>query len=120
MLQVPEEFLIEFRIRLDTIAVYNVRLTIEFRDWLDGLADKRAEVRITARLRLAEAGSLGDRRSVGSEVSGMRIDHGPGYRLYFTRRENMLIIMFAGGDKSSQRRDMVRAQRIASEMELES
>ncbi len=100
--------------------MYTLRQTVEFRDWLDGLNDKRAQVRVAARLRLAEAGSLGDWRSVGGEVSEMRVDYGPGYRLYFTRRGSTLIILVAGGDKSSQKRDIMRAQRIVSEMEWES
>jgi len=90
---------------MDTIhAVYTLRLTHEFQDWLDGLNDQRAQVRIAARLRLAEAGSLGDWKSVGGEISEMRVDFGPGYRLYFTRRGSLLIVMLAGGDKSTQKR----------------
>src|SRR6476660_10387202 len=105
---------------MDTIhAVYTLRLTHEFQDWLDGLNDQRAQVRIAARLRLAEAGSLGDWKSVGGEISEMRVDFGPGYRLYFTRRGSLLIVMRAGGDKSTQKRDIKRAQRIVTELELE-
>ena len=74
-------------------------------------------MRIAARLRLAEAGSLGDWKTVGGEVSEMRVDVGAGYRLYFTRRESILIIMLAGGDKSTQARDIKRAQRILKELE---
>lgn len=97
--------------------MYSVRVTQGFQDWLDGLPDRRAQVRIAARLRLAEAGNLGDWKLVGGKVSEMRIDTGPGYRLYFTRKENVVIIMLAGGDKSSQNRDIKRAQRIATELE---
>mgnify|MGYP003548346836 FL=1 len=79
----------------------------------------RAQVRIAARLRLAEAGNLGDWKPVGGDVSEMRVDVGPGYRLYFTRRAGILIVMLAGGDKSSQARDIKRAQRILRELELE-
>lgn len=96
--------------------MFTVRLTEEFQSWLDDLADKRARVRIAARLRQAEAGSLGDWASVGGEVSEMRVHFGPGYRLYFTRRSGVLIIMLAGGDKASQARDIRRAQRIAAEL----
>jgi putative addiction module killer protein len=97
--------------------MFTVRLTEEFRDWLDGLRDVRAQARISARLRLAEAGNLGDWKSVGGEVSEMRVDFGPGYRLYFTRRLTILIVILAGGDKSSQTRDIKRAQRILKQLE---
>ena len=99
--------------------MFTVRLTPEFQDWLDALKDVRAQVRIAARLRLAEAGNLGDWKPVGNEVSEMRVAFGPGYRLYFTRRESILIVMLAGGDKSTQARDIKRAQRILKKLELE-
>ncbi len=99
--------------------MFTVRQTQEFQDWLDALKDLRAQVRIAARLRLAEAGSLGDWKAVGGEVSEMRVDIGPGYRLYFTRRGSILIVMLAGGDKSTQARDIKRAQRILKELESE-
>ena len=97
--------------------MFIVRQTQEFQDWLDGLRDLRARVRIAARLRLAEAGSLGDWKPVGGDVSEMRVDFGPGYRVYFTRRESILIVILAGGDKSTQARDIRRAQRILKELE---
>jgi len=99
--------------------VYTVRQTQEFQDWLDGLTDQRAQVRIAARLRQVEFGNLGDWKSVGGNVSELRVDVGPGYRLYYTRRRNVIIVMLAGGDKSSQKRDINRAQRIARELEFE-
>ena len=99
--------------------MFTVRQTQEFQDWLDALKDVRAQVRIAARLRLAEAGNLGDWKPVGGEVSEMRIPFGPGYRLYFSRRQSILIVMLAGGDKSSQARDIKRAQRILKQLELE-
>lgn len=97
--------------------MFTVLQTQEFQNWLDALRDVRAQVRIAARLRLAEAGSLGDWKSVGDEVSEMRLDVGPGYRLYFTRRGSVLIVMLAGGDKSTQARDIKRAQRILKQLE---
>ncbi len=97
-----------------------VQLTDEFQTWLDDLKDKTAQIRIVARLRQAEAGNLGDWKAVGSAVSEMRIAFGPGYRLYFTRRNNVLIVMLAGGDKSGQARDIKRAQRILAQLELDS
>jgi putative addiction module killer protein len=102
------------------LPMYTVRLAQDFQDWLDELADRRAQVRIAARLRLAEAGSLGDWRPVAGSVSEMRVDFGPGYRLYFTRREHIVVVLLCGGDKSSQKRDISRAQRIARELESES
>lgn len=95
----------------------SVRLTQAFQVWLDGLRDQKAQVRIAARLRLAEAGNLGDWKPVGGKVSEMRVDFGPGYRLYFTRRGSVLIVMLAGGEKSSQTRDIKRAQQILKELE---
>ncbi len=70
--------------------MFTVLQTQEFQRWLDGLRDQRAQVRIAARLRLAEAGNLGDWKSVGGEVSEMRINFGPGYRLYFARRRRQV------------------------------
>ena len=96
--------------------MYTVQQTEEFQRWLDALADMRAQVRIVARIRLAEAGNLGDWAPVGGGVSEMRVHFGPGYRLYFTWRGGVLIVMLAGGDKGSQARDIKRAQRIATEL----
>jgi putative addiction module killer protein len=100
--------------------VYSVQLTEQFQDWLDTLRDRRAQLRISARLRTVEAGSLGDWKPVGGAVSEMRVDVGAGYRLYFTRRGRIVIVMLAGGDKSSQSRDIERAHRMARALELES
>lgn len=97
--------------------MFTVLQTEEFRNWLDGLRDLKAQVRIAARLRLAEAGNLGDWKSLGESLSEMRVDVGPGYRLYFTRRQNVLIVMLAGGDKSTQSRDIKRSQKILLQLE---
>lgn len=96
-----------------------VRLSPEFESWLDGLRDKKAQVRIAARLRHAEAGNLGDCKAVGGGVSEMRVHFGPGYRLYFAQKGGILIVMLAGGDKSSQARDIRRAQHILKQLEFE-
>ena len=98
--------------------MFTVLQTEEFQNWLDALGDSRTQARIAARIRLAEAGNLGDWKSVSDEVSEMRVHFGPGYRLYFTRRGRLLILMLAGGDKSSQARDIRRAQRILRELDL--
>ncbi len=94
-----------------------VQQTAEFVEWLDELNDKRAQLRIAARLRLAEAGNLGNWKTIEGALSEMKVDVGPGYRLYFTRKANVLIVMLAGGDKSSQTRDITRAKRILKELE---
>lgn len=99
--------------------MFTVRQSQEFQGWLDGLKDIKAQLRIVARLRLAEAGNLGDWKPVGNNVSEMRIAFGPGYRLYFTKRRNIIIVMLAGGDKSTQARDIQRAQKILQQLELE-
>ena len=96
---------------------WSVQQTAEFVDWLDKLKDKRAQLRIAARLRLAEAGNLGNWNSIDGALFEMKVDVGPGYRLYFTRKANVLIVMLAGGDKSSQTRDITRARRILKELE---
>lgn len=99
--------------------MFTVQLTSEFESWLDRLRDKKAQIRIVARLRQAEAGNLGDWKSVGGEVGEMRVNFGPGYRLYFARKGSVLIVMLAGGDKSSQAKDIRRAQQILTELESE-
>jgi putative addiction module killer protein len=95
--------------------MFTVHQTEEFINWLDGLKDMRAQVRIAARLRQAEAGNLGDWSPVEGEVSELRIDYGPGYRLYFVRRGRVILILLNGGDKSSQKRDIRRAVKLAKE-----
>jgi putative addiction module killer protein len=99
--------------------MYTVQQTPEFQDWLDALKDLRAQIRIVARLRQAEAGNLGDWKSVSGALAEMRVDVGAGYRLYFTRRAGVLIVMLAGGNKASQKRDIARALRMLSELEMD-
>ncbi len=100
--------------------MFTVQLTTEFQDWLDGLADKRAQIRIVSRLRQAETENLGDWGPIQSGLSEMRIHFGPGYRLYFTRRGSVLVVLLNGGTKSTQARDIRRAKRLLQELELDS
>ena len=93
-----------------------VRQTEAFADWLDGLADNRAAERIAQRIVRLEAGLFGDAKPVGNGVSELRIDHGPGYRLYFVRVKQRLIILLCGGDKSSQTRDIRTAKTMARDL----
>jgi putative addiction module killer protein len=90
--------------------------TEEFVAWLDALTDKRAQLRIAARLRQAEAGNLGDWQPIEGGLSEMRIHYGPGYRLYFARRGRVIVVMLNAGDKGTQRRDIRRALKLASEL----
>ena len=99
------------------IDVIRVLQTATFTRWLRRLRDDRAVARITSRLRRVTHGNLGDFRSVGDGVSEMRIQYGPGYRLYFIRRGSDMIVLLCGGDKRSQRRDIERARQIAAELE---
>lgn len=90
-----------------------VRKTDIFVQWLDGLRDLKARARVQARIERLAAGNPGDVEPVGEGVSELRIDYGPGYRVYFKRRGRELIILLAGGDKSSQARDIKTALRLA-------
>ena len=90
-----------------------VRQTAAFRTWLAGLRDLRALARITVRIDRLEQGNLGDAKAVGDGVSELRIDYGPGYRLYFTRKGSMLVLLLCGGDKASQDRDIRQAKALA-------
>jgi putative addiction module killer protein len=92
-----------------------IRQTAVFRDWLDGLADVRAAERIAQRLVRLQAGLFGDVRSVGGGVSELRVDYGPGYRVYFVRRGQMIVILLCGGDKRTQARDIKAAKALAAE-----
>jgi putative addiction module killer protein len=90
-----------------------IRKTEIFAKWLDGLLDLRGRARIQARIERLAMGNSGDVKPVGKGVSEMRIDYGPGYRVYYTRRGQGLIILLAGGDKSTQAGDIKTALRLA-------
>lgn len=90
-----------------------IRQTDEFKDWLFGLRDIKAKARIVARIARAENGNLGDTKPVGDGVREMRIDYGPGYRVYYRQRGTVLVILLCGGDKSTQRSDIRRALELA-------
>ncbi|MHC8398739.1 type II toxin-antitoxin system RelE/ParE family toxin [Pseudomonas sp. MDT1-17] len=84
-----------------------------FADWLDLLRDTIGKARIIARLRAAEHGNFGDCEPVGGAVYEMRVHYGPGYRMYFTRRGEVVYLLLVGGDKSTQKRDIKRAIQMA-------
>ena len=81
------------------------------------LNDQRARLQIVRRISRVAAGNFGDAKSVGGAVSELRIDHGPGYRVYFTRRGKAIVILLCGGDKRTQSRDIQKAQEIAETLE---
>ena len=93
--------------------VIEIRKTDAYARWLDGLPDIRARARVLARVERLAAGTPGDVRAVGEGVSELRIDYGPGYRVYFTMRERALMILLAGGDKRTQATDIKTALRLA-------
>jgi len=95
---------------------WEVRQSPEFRAWLTRLKDTLARAVILRRLDRIAMGNFGDTKPVGDGISEFRIDHGPGYRVYFIRRGETLIVLLCGGDKGSQARDIARARALAQEI----
>ena len=93
--------------------MYQLVTTAEFDKWLDGLRDPSAQARIAIRLARIESGLLGDWKTVGDGVSEVRVDHGPGYRLYFTIRDRQIVVLLCGSDKRDQDRAIKLAKRLA-------
>ena len=90
-----------------------VRKTDVFAKWLDELRDVRARARILVRVERLAAGNPGDVRPVGEGVSELRVDYGPGYRVYYTQQGGKVVVLLAGGDKRTQARDIKTAVRLA-------
>ncbi len=90
-----------------------VRQTETFAAWFQALRDRRARARIQVRIDRLSLGNPGDVRPVGEGVSELRIDYGPGYRVYFVRRGTALVVLLAGGDKRTQRKDVGIALELA-------
>ncbi|AUN94910.1 type II toxin-antitoxin system RelE/ParE family toxin [Pseudazoarcus pumilus] len=86
-----------------------------FEEWFAQLRDRHARMRIVARIRRLSLGNPGDVKPVGEGVSEMRIDHGPGYRVYFLRRGPLVVVLLCGGDKRTQGRDIADAKAIAAQ-----
>ena len=93
-----------------------VRQTDQYARWFEKLRDKRAKARINARIRRLSLGNPGDVRAVGQGVSELRIDYGPGYRIYFAQQGQSQVLLLAGGDKSTQARDILKARNLAREL----
>lgn len=99
--------------------MFQLQSTDVFDRWLRDLGDRKARARILARLESAQLGNLGDTRAVGTGVREMRVHFGPGYRVYFAQRGRIVLVLLCGGDKSTQPRDIARAQRLLKAIEEE-
>ncbi len=93
-----------------------IRKTVIFAKWLDGLHDIRARARILVRIERLAAGNPGDVKAVGEGVSELRIDYGPGYRVYYKKQGRKVVILLAGGDKRTQAKDIKTALRLAKNL----
>ena len=96
--------------------MFTIVQTPRFAKWLDGLPDIKAQRRIATRLERLQAGHLGDCKAIGEGVSELRIDYGPGYRLYFTRRDRTIVILLCGGAKGTQKRDIALAKQLTASL----
>ena len=94
-----------------------IRQTETYKKWFDSLKDRKARMRIDIRIRRISLGNFGDVKSVGEGVSEIRIDYGPGYRIYYLQRKNKVIILLWGGDKSTQLKDIEKAHELAQRVE---
>jgi len=90
-----------------------IRQTKSYQKWFARLQDRQARARIDVRIRRLSLGNPGDVRPVGEGISELRIDYGPGYRIYYIQRGQQLVILLAGGDKDSQDRDIQTAKELA-------
>jgi putative addiction module killer protein len=98
------------------VAMVEIRKTENFAKWLDGLNDIRARARILVRIERLAAGNPGDVKPVGEGVSELRIDYGPGYRVYYKKQGRTVIILLAGGDKRTQSKDIKTALSLAKNL----
>jgi putative addiction module killer protein len=96
--------------------VVEVRQTERFAQWLQDLRDLRARAKVQVRIERLIGGNPGDVRPVGSGISELRIDYGPGYRVYYQQKDSRLIILLAGGDKSSQVKDIEEALMLSRQI----
>lgn len=96
---------------------YALVATTDFSGWLGALRDRRASAKINDRLLRAADGNFGDVKSASGGISEMRIDYGPGYRVYFVVRGNELVILLCGGDKRTQKRDIAYARQLKADIE---
>ncbi len=93
-----------------------IQQTEAYAQWFSGLRDRIARARIDIRIRRLSLGNAGDAKPVGDGVSELRVDHGPGYRIYFVQRSEVVIVLLAGGDKSTQDKDIRNAKALAKNL----
>lgn len=97
--------------------VFQIRETMEFAKWFEALRDRKALAKIADRIRRAGDGNFGDVKHAGGGLSEMRIDYGPGYRVYLSQRGSELVVLLCGGDKRTQDRDIKHAKQLKSELD---
>lgn len=100
--------------------VFQIRETIDFAKWFEALRDRKASAKIADRIRRAGDGNFGDVKHAGGGLSELRIDEGPGYRVYLSQRGSELVILLCGGDKRTQDRDIKYAKQLKAELERDS
>jgi putative addiction module killer protein len=98
------------------LQMIEIRETEEYAEWFRSLRDRMARARIDIRIRRLSLGNPGDVKPVGEGVSELRIDHGPGYRVYFLQRGSTIVVLLAGGDKRTQERDIKLALALAKQL----
>ena len=99
--------------------MYQIQQTDIFAKWLSKLKDRKATAKILARLESLRQGNTGDSKSLGSGLHELRVHLGPGYRIYYTRKSGLLVLLLCGGNKSSQSKDITRARKILVELRSE-
>lgn len=97
--------------------VFQIRETTEFASWFEALRDRKASAKILDRIRRAADGNFGDVKHAGAGLSELRIDYGPGYRVYLSQRGNELVVLLCGGDKRTQDRDIKHAKKLKAELD---
>lgn len=99
--------------------MYQIHQTDNFAKWFSKLKDRKAIAKILIRIESIKQGNFGDSKSLGSGLHELRLNIGPGYRVYYTRKSGLLILLLCGGDKSSQSKDIARARKLLNELRAE-
>lgn len=99
--------------------MYEIKSTKIFSQWILKLKDMKGRIAVARRIERMEHGNFGDVKSVGTSISELRIQTGPGYRIYFTKREERIIILLVGGNKSTQQKDIEKARKLLKEIDNE-